>query len=430
MSNSSQILLFGAGKSATVLIQYLTKKCAENQWNCTIADIDLVSIETKIGNSSNLLSVSIDVNDETARKSLIDQADVVISLLPPILHRLVAIDCLLLKKHLLTASYIDDSIRSMEKEIEKAGLLFLCEMGLDPGIDHMSAMKIIHEIHEKNGVIHSFKSHCGGLVATENDTNPWHYKISWNPRNIVNAGKAGAKYKENNQIIQKDYSTIFSNCGEVDIKGLCKLAYYPNRDSISYMDVYNLNNAATFIRTTLRYADFCTGWQKIVAAGLTSDDEIIDTEELSYGRFLRDQLSAKKVILDTPLLEQQFDFLGLYSNKSIRQDKKSAATILQIILEEKWKLEHGEKDMVVMLHEIEYTLNNTNHQIKSSLIVKGNNDIETAMAKTVGLPLGIAASLILQNKIAVRGLHIPITKEIYIPVLKELENEGILFEEY
>jgi len=430
MSSSSQILLFGAGKSATVLIQYLAKKCAQNQWNCTIADIDLASIQAKIGNSHNLYAKSIDINDENARKSLIDQADVVISLLPPVLHRLVAIDCLLLKKHLLTASYIDDSMKSMEKDIEKAGLLFLCEMGLDPGIDHMSAMKIIHEIHEKNGVIHSFKSHCGGLVAPENDTNPWHYKISWNPRNIVTAGKSGAKYKENNQIIQKEYSSIFSNCGEVDIKGLGKLAYYPNRDSVSYIDLYDLKNAATFIRTTLRYTDFCTGWEKIIAAGLTSDEEIINTEELSYGRFLRDQISAKKITLDTHLLEQQFDFLGLYSNKSIHQGNKSTAAILQMILEDTLKLEHGEKDMVVMLHEIEYTLNNTNYQINSSLIVKGNNDIETAMAKTVGLPLGIAATLILQNKIAIRGLNIPITKEIYIPVLKELESEGIIFEEY
>lgn len=429
MDNPSQILLFGAGKSATVLIQFLAEKCAQNQWNCTIADLDLAAIRAKINNSPNLQAKSIDINDENARKTLVVQADVVISLLPPALHRLVAIDCLLLNKHLLTASYIDDSMKSMEKDIEKAGLLFLCEMGLDPGIDHMSAMKLIHEIQEKGGAIHSFKSHCGGLVAPENDTNPWHYKISWNPRNIVAAGKAGAKFKENNQLVQKDYSSIFNNCGEVAIRGLGKLAYYPNRDSIGYMDVYDLSNASTFIRTTLRYADFCTGWEKIIAAGLTSDEEIIDTEELSYGRFLRDHLSANKIELNTPLLVQQFDFLGLYNNKSIHKGNKSAADILQIIVEEKWKLEHGEKDMVVMLHEIEYTLNNVNHQIKSSLIVKGNNDIETAMAKTVGLPLGIAASLILQNKIVSRGLHIPITKDIYIPVLKELANEGIIFEE-
>ncbi len=430
MVSSSQILLFGAGKSATVLIQYLSKICAQYQWNCTIADMNLAAIQAKIGHSPYLQAKSIDINDENARKSLIDHAEVVISLLPPVLHQLVAIDCLLLKKHLLTASYIDDSMKNMEKDIEKAGLLFLCEMGLDPGIDHMSAMKLIHEIKEKNGEIHSFKSHCGGLVAPENDTNPWHYKISWNPRNIVTAGKAGAKYKENNQLIQKDYSSIFSNCGEVNIKGLGKLAYYPNRDSISYMNLYELNNAATFIRTTLRYADFCTGWEKIIAAGLSSDEAIIDTDELSYGRFLRDHLAANKITLDTPLLDLQFDFLGLYNNKSIHQGKKSTASILQLIIEEKWKLERGEKDMIVMLHEIEYNLNNVSHQINSSLIVKGNDDVETAMAKTVGLPLGIAANLILQNKIAVRGLHIPIIEEIYVPVLNELENEGILFEEY
>ncbi len=429
MANNEQILLFGAGKSATVLIHYLAKICAQNQWHCTIVDIDEKLVRSKIGDSPFLTAKSIPIENEAERKLLIANTQLVISLLPPHLHNLVATSCLELGKHLLTASYIDDSIKILEKEILSKGLLFLGEMGLDPGIDHMSAMQLIHSIQQKGGIIDSFKSHCGGLVAPESNNNPWKYKFSWNPRNIITAGKAGAIYKENNAIKEISHHQIFQDCGSVEIPSFGTLAYYPNRDSLSYASLYGLETAATFIRTTLRYPEFCSGWQKIVEAGFTMDDELLDTDELSFGRFLRDRLSSKKISLDTPLLEQQFEFLGLYNNRSIHEGKKSYAAILQELLEEKWKLEKGDKDMIVMLHEIDYTLNNEKHQVKSSLIVKGDDESNTAMAKTVGLPLGIAAKLILENKLNLRGLHIPIVESIYKPVLEELAVEGIRFEE-
>ncbi len=429
MANTDQILLFGAGKSATVLIHYLARICAQNQWYCTIVDLDESLIQKKIGDSAYLKAKSISIEDEIERNSLITNTQLVISLLPPHLHLLVAKSCLSIGKHLLTASYVDDSIKSMEKEIAEKGLLFLGEMGLDPGIDHMSAMQIIDGIKQKGGLITSFKSHCGGLVAPESNNNPWKYKFSWNPRNIITAGKAGAIYKENNAIKEINYNQIFQDCGSVGIPSFGTLAYYPNRDSLSYSSLYGLETATTFIRTTLRYPEFCSGWQKIVEAGFTLDDELLDTDELSFGRFLRDRLSSKKISLDTPLLEQQFEFLGLYNNRSIHEGKKSYAAILQELLEEKWKLEKGDKDMIVMLHEIDYTLNNEKHQVKSSLIVKGDDESNTAMAKTVGLPLGIAAKQILENKMNLRGLHIPIVESIYKPVLEELAVEGIRFEE-
>ncbi|MEI6263796.1 MAG: saccharopine dehydrogenase C-terminal domain-containing protein [Sphingobacteriia bacterium] len=429
MAHTEQILLFGAGKSATVLIHYLAKICAQNQWYCTIVDIDEKLVQSKIGNSPFLSAKSIPIENEAERKLLIANTQLVISLLPPHLHNLVATSCLELGKHLLTASYIDDSIKKLENDIKSKGLFFLGEMGLDPGIDHMSAMQLIHSIQQKGGNIDSFKSHCGGLVAPESNNNPWKYKFSWNPRNIITAGKAGAIYKENNAIKEVSYDQIFIDCSSVEIPSFGKLAYYPNRDSMSYASLYGLETAATFIRTTLRYPEFCSGWQKMVEAGFTMDDELIDTDELSFGRFLRDRLSSKKISLDTPLLEQQFEFLGLYNNRSIHEGKKSYAAILQELLEEKWKLERGDKDLIVMLHEIDYTLNNEKHQVKSSLIVKGDDESNTAMAKTVGLPLGIAAKLILENKINLRGLHIPIVASIYKPVLEELSAEGILFEE-
>lgn len=429
MTNTDQILLFGAGKSATTLIHYLAKICAQNQWYCTIVDINEELVQSKIGDSPFLTAKSIPIEDEEERKLLITNTQIVISLLPPHLHKLVATSCLELGKHLLTASYIDDSIKMMEKEITAKGLFFLGEMGLDPGIDHMSAMQLIHSIQQKGGLIDSFKSHCGGLVAPENNNNPWKYKFSWNPRNIITAGKAGAIYKENNSIKEVNYDQIFQDCGSVEIPSFGTLAFYPNRDSLSYAKLYEIETAATFIRTTLRYPDFCTGWQKMVEAGFTMDDELLDTDVLSFGRFLRDRLSSKKISLNTPLLEQQFEFLGLYNNRSIHDGRKSYAAILQELLEEKWKLEKGDKDMIVMLHEIDYTLNNQKHQVKSSLIVKGDDESNTAMAKTVGLPLGIVAKLILENKMNLTGLHIPIVESIYKPVLMELSAEGIRFEE-
>ena len=258
------IVLFGAGKSATELIDYLKKLVIEKTWKLTVADNDKETLQKKVGIQKHVKTVVLNINKESSRKSLVQQADIVISLLPPELHYLVALDCILFHKHLLTASYVDEQIKALEKDIEHRQLLFLCEMGLDPGIDHMSAMRLIHRIREKNGIITSFKSHCGGLVAPESDDNPWHYKISWNPRNIVLAGKTGAVYKENGQEIQVNYEQLFSTENYVQIPKLGRYCFYPNRDSMRYAELYQLENAATFIRTTIRHPLFCSGWQNII----------------------------------------------------------------------------------------------------------------------------------------------------------------------
>jgi saccharopine dehydrogenase-like NADP-dependent oxidoreductase len=424
-----QILVFGAGKSATVLIKYLGGITAQKNWICTVADQDLNTLNNKIKGYPNLRAAALSIEDEAARQGLIKAADIVISLLPPGLHFLVAKDCVLLKKNLLTASYLDSQIKSLEKDIQEAGLLFIGEMGLDPGIDHMSAMQIIHDIQSNGGQISSFKSHCGGLIAPESDNNPWHYKISWNPRNIVTAGKAGAIYQQDGEVITKPYELIFEDCAQLNISQVGSLAYYPNRDSLSYIPLYQLESAQTFIRTTLRYAEFCLGWNKIVQAQLTSDEEMIDTNGLSYAQFFQDHLNKYEVELNTPELIEQFNFLGLNNPTLINKGTLSTAQILQEVLEGKWKLQEGDKDLIVMLHELEYTMNNQQYALQSTLVVKGDDELHTAMAKTVGLPLGIAAVLILENKIAIKGLHIPIIKEIYEPVLAELIKEGIAFNE-
>ena len=268
-----QILLFGAGKSSACLIDYLIENASTENWHITIADISRAIIEAKTNVATSTTAVAIDIHDAATRKELIDKADIVISLMPPALHFLIAQDCVMLNKNLLTASYVDEQIKTLENQIEEKRLLFLCEMGLDPGIDHMSAMQIIHNIKEKGGTITSFKSHCGGLVAPENDDNPWHYKISWNPRNVVMAGSAGAVYKVWDEEEEVHYEEIFSECHEIEVEGIGNLAWYPNRDSLNYIPVYKLEEAATFIRTTLRHPIFCLAWDILVTMEMTDDND-------------------------------------------------------------------------------------------------------------------------------------------------------------
>ncbi len=468
------ILLFGAGKSATVLIHYLLSEAESNNWMITVADANLDLILEKTNAHPKSKAVLSDINDEQKRNELISSADIVISMMPPALHILIAKDCIKFSKSLLTASYIDENLKSMDAEIKEKGLIFLCEMGLDPGIDHMSAMELIHSINEKGGQITSFKSHCGGLVAPESDDNPWHYKISWNPRNVVLAGKAGAIYLEEGTTIEKKYEDLFKNAETVsfsDDKNSYKFGYYPNRNSLPYIDLYQLKDVQTFVRTTLRYPEFMDGWNNIIELNLTdetpsyqSDEktlmsffkdhfqkqnfndwldkklsvpfsesakilEEIEQMDLSQNKMDKTNLLTEKMEVANLLLKQLY-FLGMDDNKTIiNKGFCSPADVLQFALEKKLALQKNDKDMVVMLHEIEYKLNNEMHKVKSSLVVKGEDALNTAMAKTVGLPLGIAAKLILNGEIKLTGLHIPIMKEIYTPVLKELKKQQIEFYE-
>ncbi len=498
---TQQILLFGAGKSATCLIDYLLKECPLHQWRLLLVDGNLALAQSKIGQSACAEAISIDVEDSAARRALVERADIVISLLPPSLHWLVAMDCLGCGKHLLTASYVDDRIRALAPEIERQGLLFLCEMGLDPGIDHMSAMQLVHDIRDRGGEVVSFKSHCGGLVAPESDDNPWHYKISWNPRNVVLAGKAGAVYKDHGQLEQMTYEKLFDSGRVVNVPDTGYLAWYPNRDSLGYIPLYQLESAETFIRTTLRYPEFCFGWKHVVDLKLTEETEEYDTDGMSLQQFFQQhfdkygftewmnkQLISKfdqtKQLLEKlmHLLEaeeeanpeergamqefmmvsedgrledinleevkntaaatvagqmheanlamKQLFFLGMDDNETIiNKGVCSAADVLQFALERKLVLAPHDKDMIVMLHEIEYRLKGERFGVQSSLVVKGEDNLRTAMAKTVGLPLGIAAKLILQGVIGERGLHIPIIPSIYTPVLQELQAHGVAFRE-
>ncbi|MET0634949.1 MAG: saccharopine dehydrogenase C-terminal domain-containing protein [Chitinophagaceae bacterium] len=438
-----ELLLFGAGKSATVLIDYLLGLAVSEKWRLILVDADYELAKAKLGDSLHGEARSFDITQPDKRSAAVLHADLVISMLPPALHRLVASSCLEHSRHLLTASYIDESMRSMEQEISKKGILFLCEMGLDPGIDHMSAMQLIHGIQGRGGHISSFTSHCGGLIAPESDNNPWHYKISWNPRNIVMAGNSGAVYKRNNEIFTIPYSGLFEADNRVIVPGHGDFAWYANRDSLSYIPLYGMEETADFLRTTLRHPDFMKGWNYVVKLGLTSEEPFTPgglpltykdwmnhqarthTGESNFENFMENKVDKQFLTLVSNL----FNWLGFTSKELLPTSAKNPADVLQSVLESKLQLMPGDKDMIVMLHEFSYAIGRSQHEIRSSLVVKGDDTRHTAMAKTVGLPLGIAARLLLNGTITRRGLCIPVYPDLYQPVLGELATLGISFVE-
>jgi saccharopine dehydrogenase-like NADP-dependent oxidoreductase len=417
----AQILLFGAGKSATSLIRYLIRVAAPRGWRVVVAENNLELALSKIGSASCAEAVRVDVANEAERDRLVADGDVVISLLPPSLHYLVARSCLRNRRHLLTASYVDDAIRGLAREVLDSGLLFLCEMGLDPGIDHMSALHFIGKVRVDADRIVDFYSHTGGLVAPESDDNPWHYKISWNPRNVVRAGSAGARFRERGREVTRDYVSLFEQPGFIDLVGTGRLAWYPNRDSLPYIELYGLEEAETFVRTTLRYPAYCRAWAPIVRAGLTDDVRA---------------LAASSTVAEwaAPLLpyvnthnREMYAYLGLFDAAPLPAGARTAADVLQHMLETRLAMRPEDKDMIVMQHEIVYLRGGKRLRQTSTLVVKGEDALHTAMARTVGLPLGIAAKLMLEGKVPLRGVQIPVAPELYEPVLRELEEEGIRF---
>lgn len=421
---SKHILLFGAGKSAFVLIRFLVDVCSQRNWQLTVADQDLEAILSKLGEVPGTHAAQIDIHEDETRARLIRAADLVISLLPPALHVLVAVDCLRAGKHLLTASYIDNAVRRLQPDIERSGLLFLYEMGLDPGIDHMSAMKLVDRIREDGGQITGFESHCGGLMAPGCDDNPWRYKISWNPQNVVNAGKAGAVFREHGQLVSVPYEQVFTKCRSLSIPGLDNLVAYPNRDCTSYIPLYGLESCDTFIRTTLRYPAFCNAWQAIVDGGLTSDQLFNSLIPATFGEWAA---SVKPHVSNENIAALRY--LGLFSDEPVPSLLRSPATVLQYLLETRLAMNATDRDMIVMRHDVDYLRGGIAYRAQSLLVVEGTDSQATAMAKTVGLPLGIAALMILDGRSTARGLQIPVHSDIYNVVLPVLEAAGIRFME-
>lgn len=410
-------------------------------WQITVADSNInVAIE-RIGNNGFGTPTQIDIHEESSRKRLIANANLVISMLPASLHVVIAKDCIQLRRNLITASYVSEEIKAMHEDARDAGLLFMNEMGLDPGIDHMSAMKIIHEVERLSGDIYSFKSYCGGLVSPQSDTNPWHYKISWNPRNIVNAGKMGADFKLLGFDKHLNYKELFKEYETMQVPNFGHLAAYANRDSLSYQSLYGLHNVKTMLRATFRYEEFCIGWNAIVQLGLTDEKNMYKCNSLSYYEWF--MFASEKIEGNTPEEKiknctdksseaiELIEWLGLYEKaKIILEVDATSADIIQNLLETKWAMNPNDKDLIVMHHEFEYGRKNFNAKLTSTLIVEGEDKTYTAMAKTVGLPMAIFTKLFLTGKIkSLLGVQIPVMKEVYKPVLKELAENGIEFVE-
>lgn len=441
--NIKKILILGAGRSSFYLINYLLENADKENWLVTVVDKTIQLANEKTNNHPCSTALGVDILKPEQRYHLVSDSDIVISLLPPDLHFLVATDCLELKKHLFTASYISPEIQRLNEPVEKNNLLFMNEIGLDPGIDHISAIKIIHKIKAKNGKLISFKSYCGGLIAPECNDNPWNYKFTWNPRNVILAGQGTAKYLLNGKYKYVPYNRIFTNSEIVEVEGAGTYEAYPNRDSIGYRKIYGIEDISTMLRGTLRSPDFCNSWDIFIKLGLTDDSyQIENSKNMSYkeliesllphsqGKTLSEKICSVANVAADSTAYKNFLWTGIASDEKIPLEKASPAMILQNLLESKWKMNPNDKDMVVMHHEFSYINSNGNQKhISSSLVVKGENSQLTAMAKTVGLPLAITVKLFLQGKISLRGVRIPVYKEIYLPVLNELEKNGIIFSE-
>ena len=436
------ILIIGAGKSSSALIKYLLDTSEEENLFLTIGDISTENAHKLINNHQNATAIVLDVFDKKQREEQIQKADLVISMLPARFHLDVAKDCIAFNKHMVTASYISDEMKALDAEAKKKGLVFMNEIGLDPGIDHMSAMQVIDRIKDAGGKMLLFESFCGGIVAPESDNNLWNYKFTWNPRNVVLAGQGGAAmFIQEGTYKYIPYHKLFRRSEFLEVKGNGKFEAIANRDSLKYRSVYGLDDIPTMYRGTIRKVGFSRAWNIFVQLGMTDDSYTIEeSENMSYRDFINlflayspsDSVELKlrsylKIDQDDVMWEKLVELDIFNPNKKISLKNATPAQMLQSILEESWTLAEDDKDMIVMQHLFGYELNGERFQIESSFVVLGENQTYTAMSKTVGLPVGIAAVKILKGEIKTPGVQIPISKEVYEPILKELEAHGIIF---
>jgi saccharopine dehydrogenase (NADP+, L-glutamate forming) len=433
------ILVLGAGRSAGSLIDYLVKIGLANNWQVIVGDFDVKAAAQRVGSAINGAAVAFNITDESSSRATITGADIVISLIPAHLHPLVAKICLAEGKHLLTASYVSDEMKSFHKAAMERELLFLNECGLDPGIDHMSAMQVIDRIKEQGGRLSSFESFTGGLIDNETDPeNPWRYKFTWNPRNVVMAGQNTAKYLQGGVYKYIPYQQLFKRTTPVSVSGFGEYEGYANRDSLKYLTTYGLNGIKTMLRGTLRNKGYCSAWHVLVQLGCCDDSyEMEGVAEMRHQDFMNAFLDfhpaktvEEKIALACHLELQgeemkKLRWSGLFTDEKIGLTKGTPAQVLEHLLNKKWRLQTGDRDFVVMWHRFRYETAGGEKEIQAHLTSKGDDENNTAMAKTVGLPLAISAKLLLQGKIKSRGVVIPVVKEIYEPVLAELAEFGI-----
>jgi saccharopine dehydrogenase (NADP+, L-glutamate forming) len=437
------VLIIGAGRSATALIGYILNEAPKHNFLVTVGDADIELARRKVKDHSHGRAIWLDASKPNDRREVIARHDVIVSLLPPQMHLEVAQDCIALGKHMVTASYVSKQVFRLGDEARQRALVFMNELGLDPGIDHMSAMQRIHQIKNNGGKINAFYSYTGGLVAPESDDNPWHYKFSWNPRNVVLAGQGTAQFLEDGKLKYIPYRRLFRQYRNVEIPGMGEWEVYANRDSLMYKEAYGLQNIRTMFRGTIRHKGFCDAWNALVRIGLTDATfPIVDSDKLTYHDLMEAFLGisqhagsvkdrvAKMIETDPDSdIMQKLEWLGLFSKRRIKLQNATPALILENLLLEKWALQPNDKDMVIMQHVFEYEQQRKRRKMTSTLVMKGTNSEETAMSRLVGLPLGIFVKLLMMGKISTTGVNIPTMPEVYEPVMAELEDHGVKFME-
>lgn len=438
------ILILGAGRSASSAIEYMLDHAEQGGWFVTVGDYSLELAQSKVGDSPHGQAIQFDVFNEEQRAKEVEKADVVLSLLPASMHVMVAEDCVKHTTNLVTASYISAEMQALDEAARKADVILLNEVGVDPGIDHMSAMETIHRIKGFGGKMTAFRSFTGAVVAPES-SNLWGYKFTWAPMNVVRAGQFGtAKYMQNGKIKYIPYNRLFRRTDQIEIPGEGTFSAYANRDSISYRKKYELEDCPTMYRATLRYPHFCDSWDGLVKIGLVDGSFTMHhCKGMSYRDFLfcffperegrDDRESVAKFLrveVDSEVM-QRLEWLDLFSHeKKIELESGTPAEVLLSILEPKWLFEENDIDMVVMQHQLEYEKEGKNHRITASMVVRGEDNINSAISRTVGLPAAMSARMVLEGRIPQRGVRMPNFKEIYAPVLDELKRYNIVFEEF
>lgn len=434
------ILVLGAGRSSTSLINYLLDNAPVEEWEIIIAEKNSESARKRFPQAK---VIDFDINDQTSSAKIISTANLVISMLPATLHAHVATLCADTGVHMLTASYVSEQIKSLSDKFKKAGKACVMEMGLDPGIDHMSAMKVLDQLKEKGAQLTSFETFTGGLVVENHKVdNPWHYKFTWNPRNVVMAGTGHVKFRQEGRYKYIPYHKLFSRAEIIHIPGHGYFEGYGNRDSLKYIDIYKLRGIDTLYRGTLRRPGFCKAWNIFVQLGATDDTYKMEkVDEMTHRQFINsfllynphDSVELKLAHYMNIGLESdemyKLKWLGVFDDDPVGLEEGTPAQILEHILKKKWSLTEDDRDMIVMWHKFDYQEEGRHKQIQSHMVAVGDDPVNTAMAKTVGYPLGITAKMILNGTIQLTGVHVPTEKELYLPVLKELSDMGFDFME-
>ncbi len=436
-----KVLVLGAGLVARPLVRYLLN---QPDFHVTVASRTVSKADALVAGHPGGTTMTLLADDTAKLEKLVGEHDLAISLLPAPLHPVVAAMCAQRKKHMVTTSYVSPRMKELDGPARDAGVMILNEVGVDPGIDHMSAMRIIHDVQQRGGKVVSFKSYCGGLPAPEANDNPWGYKFSWSPRAVCTAGKNAARFRENGRPVDVPGPELFRHVEPMRVEGIGELEAYPNRDSLGYIDLYGLEDIETMFRGTFRYPGWCRCLKKVVDLGLLDETPVTYPAGMTFARWtagfikapsterLGQQVAAHIGLDASDDVLARFEWLGLFSSDElpITGRETTPLDILAARMGAKMPYKKGERDMIVLLHQFLARFpGQPDEKISSTLVDFGQPDGDSSMARTVSLPAAVGAKLILTGQIRDTGVHIPVKPEIYNPILDELATMGIRCEE-